>query len=249
MASRAAGYVVTGGARGIGRAVAEHLAAKGRRVAILDQDRVQGPRTARRLGPGSRFVPCDLADAGQIKAAALALKDFGALAGLVNNAGYSPFKPLERVSVEEWDRSLDLNLRAMFLCVQALLPSMGRGSAVVNIASTRALMSEPHTEAYAASKGGVLALTHALALSLQDRGIRVNAVAPGWIDVSAWQGKPGRARLRAVDHAQHPAGRVGRPQDVAEAVDFLLDSRRSGFITGQRLVVDGGMTVKMVYVE
>jgi len=158
-------------------------------------------------------VACDLADAAQIRAAALELGSFGDLDGLVNNAGHSPFKPLERVSVEEWDRSLDLNLRAMFLCVQALLPRMRRGSAVVNIASTRALMSEPHAEAYAASKGGVLALTHALAVSLQDRGIRVNAVAPGWIDVSGLQGRASRPlRLRPADHGQHPPAGWAAPR-------------------------------------
>jgi len=218
-------------------------------VAVLDVDRVQGAKTAARLGRKGRFVPCDVGKPEEVAAAAKALARFGALDGLVNDAGFGGFKPLEGLSVEEWDRILDVNLRGMFLCVQAFLPRLRRGGAVVNVASTRALMSEPDGEAYAASKGGVLALTHALAVSLQPRGLRVNAVAPGWIDVRGWQGKGLAPRLRALDHAQHPVGRVGRPQDVAEAVDFLLDSRRSGFITGQRLVVDGGMTVRMLYAE
>jgi NAD(P)-dependent dehydrogenase (short-subunit alcohol dehydrogenase family) len=119
---------------------------------------------------------------------------------------------------------------------------------VVNIASTRARMSEPDTEAYAASKGGLLALTHALAVSLGPE-VRVNAVSPGWIDVSA--AGPGREGepLRAEDHAQHPAGRVGRPEDVAELVAYLLDADRSGFVTAADFVLDGGMTRRMIYAE
>jgi NAD(P)-dependent dehydrogenase (short-subunit alcohol dehydrogenase family) len=113
---------------------------------------------------------------------------------------------------------------------------------IVTIASTRALMSEPNTESYSASKGGLLALTHALAISLGP-DIRVNCVSPGWIATSDY------ATLKRKDHAQHPAGRVGKPQDVAEVVAFLLDREKSGFVTGANFVVDGGMTRKMIYME
>ncbi|HXC64363.1 MAG TPA: SDR family oxidoreductase [bacterium] len=242
-------FVVTGGARGIGRAIAERLALKERAsVAILDTDAAQGAATAKRLGHGARFLLCDMGSPAQIRAAALALRSFPKLDGLVNNAGIGAFKPMEQLSLQDWDRVQAVNLRGPFYCTQQLLGRFKPAASVVNIASTRALMSEPGGEAYGASKGGLLALTHALALSLQPRGLRVNAVLPGWIDVSRHQGKAARPKLRKVDHAQHPAGRVGRPEDVAEAVSYLLDAKRSGFVTGQRLVVDGGMTVKMIYV-
>jgi NAD(P)-dependent dehydrogenase (short-subunit alcohol dehydrogenase family) len=115
-----------------------------------------------------------------------------------------------------------------------------RRGAIVNIASTRALQSEPDTEAYAAAKGGMVALTHALAISLGPQ-VRVNCVSPGWIDT-------GKSKLRRADHRQHPAGRVGRAEDIAETVAFLL-SEKSGFTTGANFVVDGGMTRKMIYEE
>jgi len=120
---------------------------------------------------------------------------------------------------------------------------------VVNIASTRALQSEPHTEAYAASKGGLVALTHALAVSLGP-AVRVNCISPGWIDTSAWQprGQERTSALRPEDHAQHPAGRVGRPEDVAILCAYLV-SDAAGFVTGQNFVIDGGMTRKMIYEE
>jgi NAD(P)-dependent dehydrogenase (short-subunit alcohol dehydrogenase family) len=239
--------VITGASRGIGRALATHFAGEGAHVAILDIDASQGRKVAARLGKKAVFVPCDLADPAQIHAAALALKGFPKLDGLINNAGIGAFKPLEALTTGEWDRVLNVNLRAAFLCVREFLPRMKDGASVLNIASTRALMSEPGGEAYGASKGGLLALTHAMALSLQKRRIRVNAVLPGWIDVSAWQGGGMALKLRKLDHAQHPAGRVGRPEDVAEAAAYLMDAKRSGFVTGQQLVVDGGMTVKMIY--
>jgi hypothetical protein len=143
-----------------------------------------------------------------------------------------------------------VNLTAAFLFSKhsAALLRKSRG-AIVNIASTRALMSEPNTEAYSASKGGIAALTHALALSLGPE-VRVNCVSPGWIDVREWRKRSRRekAKLSAADHLQHPAGRVGGPEDIASLVSFLV-SPEAGFITGANIVADGGMTRKMIYVE
>jgi NAD(P)-dependent dehydrogenase (short-subunit alcohol dehydrogenase family) len=134
---------------------------------------------------------------------------------------------------------IGVNLSGAFLAAKYCAPHLRRArGAIVNIASTRALQSEPDTEAYAASKGGLVALTHALAISLGPE-VRVNCVSPGWI---------AKGKLRRKDHAQHPVGRAGRPEDVAALVDFLL-SDESGFVTGQNFVIDGGMTRKMIYLE
>jgi NAD(P)-dependent dehydrogenase (short-subunit alcohol dehydrogenase family) len=172
-----------------------------------------------------------------------ALDRFGRLDAVVANAGIFIRRPIRRLSLEDWRRVLDINLTATFLLARAAQrPLRSAKGSIVTIASTRALMSEPNTESYSASKGGLLALTHALAISLGP-DIRVNCVSPGWIATSDY------ATLKRKDHAQHPAGRVGKPQDVAEVVAFLLDREKSGFVTGANFVVDGGMTRKMIYME
>jgi NAD(P)-dependent dehydrogenase (short-subunit alcohol dehydrogenase family) len=152
-------------------------------------------------------------------------------------------KPLAELSLAEWNRVLAVNLTGTFLLARACAPHLARRrGAIVNIASTRALMSEADTESYSASKGGLVALTHALAISLGPE-VRVNAISPGWIDVRE---KRVNDPLSAADHAWHPGGRVGLPADVAELALFLA-SAGSGFVTGQNFVVDGGMARKMVY--
>jgi NAD(P)-dependent dehydrogenase (short-subunit alcohol dehydrogenase family) len=166
----------------------------------------------------------------------------GGLSILVNNAGISGFVPLLADDAPAtWHRVLAVNLFGAYWCARAAVPHLRRdGGAIVNIASTRALASEPNGEPYGAAKGGLLALTHALAVSLGPMGIRVNAISPGWIHT-------GGDAPTAEDHAQHPAGRVGAPEDVASAAVFLAARGESGFLTGQNVVLDGGMTVKMIY--
>jgi len=223
--------LVTGGAQGIGRATALLLAGRGYQVAVADVRKSE-----------FFFVRTDVSREPSARACIRAVvKRFGRLDALVNNAGLTgpSSGPVERLSLKDWNRRIGTNLTGAFLTAKHAVPHLRRArGAIVNIASTRALQSEPDTEAYAASKGGLVALTHALALSLGPE-VRVNCVSPGWISH-----KP----VRKKDHAQHPVGRVGVAADVAELVAYLL-SDAAGFVTGQNFVIDGGMTKKMIYVE
>ena len=243
--------LITGGGQGIGKGCARYFLEHSWQVAIADYDREAGEETARELGGlgDIEFVACDVAEEADVRALMQRCAErFGDLAGVINNAGISCNKPLDALTLQEWNRVLSVNLTGTLLCSKYAAPALRRSrGAIVNVASTRALMSEAHTEAYSASKGGILALTHALAVSLGPE-IRVNAISPGWIDVTPWQKSARRvpAHLSHADHAQHPAGRVGRPDDVA-AMAYQLLGAEAGFITGQNFIVDGGMTRKMIY--
>lgn len=238
--------VVTGAARGIGRAIAEAFASAGGRVVMADRDVEPLERAAADLRQAGADVTAVAADVAKpedvVRLMEAAVDAYGRIDTLINNAGVSRWKSPLELTVDEWDEVLNINLRGVFLCAREAARRMREqgGGAIVNIASTRALMSEPDSEAYAASKGGVVALTHALAVSLGPYGIRVNAISPGWIETGDY------GALRPIDHAQHPSGRVGRPQDIARACLFLADPD-NGFITGENLVIDGGMTKKMIY--
>lgn len=156
-------------------------------------------------------------------------------------------KPLDKLTLDEWNRVIGTNLTGAFLCAKHTAGYLAaqKGS-IINLASTRAFQSEPDTFAYSASKGGIVALTHSLAISLGP-DVRVNAISPGWIDVSALKKKSKPENLSPEDHAQHPAGRVGQADDIARMILFLMAPENS-FITGQNFIVDGGMTRKMIYV-
>ena len=236
--------IVTGAAHGIGRATARALLASGWRVGVVD---LPDAGLGRAFAGKARSVVAIEGDVAQEPTAghavAATLGRFGRLDALVSNAGISRNKPIAKLTLDEWRRVIDVNLTAAFLLARAAeKPLRAANGAIALIASTRASMSERHTEAYSASKGGLVALAHALAISLGP-DVRVNCVSPGWIMTGD------QAGLRRKDHAQHPAGRVGKPQDIAEIVAFLVSAERSGFVTGANFVVDGGMTRKMIYVE
>jgi NAD(P)-dependent dehydrogenase (short-subunit alcohol dehydrogenase family) len=245
--------LVTGGAHGIGLCLVHTFARRGARVAFSDVRAADGRYWERRLrGAGSEvsFIRADLGHPADVRRFARAvLRVYRRVDVLINNVGITDMgHPFLRRPLAEWNRTIAVNLTSHFLCAQLFAPALIRSrGCIINIASTRALMSEPNTEPYSASKGGVLALTHSLAVTLGPRGVRVNCVSPGWIETSAWQVKPSTPRLRRSDHRQHPGGRVGTPEDVAAACLFLADSGASGFVTGANFVIDGGMTRKMIY--
>lgn len=246
--------LITGGAQGIGRGIAQSVLGAGGRVMIGDLDTEAGKACLVEWDAGHRaaFGRLDVSQEASVKRwIDAALKRFGRIDGLVNNAGIAdPHQgKLSELSLATWNRYLGTNLTGAFLCSKHALLELGehRG-AIVNIASTRALQSEPDTEAYAASKGGLMALTHAMAISAGP-AVRVNAILPGWIATDDWRKPTSRRapKLSRRDHAQHPAGRVGTPEDIGALAVHLL-SEQAGFITGQHFTVDGGMTVKMQYV-
>ena len=241
--------LVTGGAQGIGLGISLAYLRQGARVMVADYDK----EALAELPKGLMPYEIDLADPEAIiEFAAYVQREMATLHTLVNNAGIGYKTVPGQPDVLMWDRVLAVNLRAYYLMAQAFLPHLkeAKGAAIVQIASTRALQSEPHTEDYSASKGGVLALTHALAMSFVPYKVRVNAILPGWIAVENWQKKrvAKEPRFSEEDLKQHPSGRVGTPEDVARAVLFLADPQND-FINGTSLVVDGGMTAKMIYVE
>jgi NAD(P)-dependent dehydrogenase (short-subunit alcohol dehydrogenase family) len=238
---------VTGGAQGIGRAIALHFAQHGYAISIADTRATAGRETLRALrrkGAKAEFFRTDIAQESEVKAWLRATaRGLGCPDVLVNNAGIRASAPFLTLSPKAFDLVLAVNLRGAFLCTQEAARQMvkhRKRGAIINIASTRAFMSEPNTEAYSASKGGIVALTHASAISLGPRGIRVNCISPGWIETR------GRAHSRR-DKLQHPAGRVGTPEDIAQACLYIAE--QAGFMTGQNLTLDGGMSVKMIYAD
>lgn len=245
--------LVTGGAQGIGRGIAQAVLGAGGAVAIGDLDVAAGKACLAEWAVGGRasFQRLDVAREASVQRwIAAALARHGRIDGLVNNAGIAdPHSgALDALPLAQWNRWLNASLGGAFLCSKYALPALRQaGGTIVNIASSRAHQSEPHTEAYAAAKGGLVALTHALAIS-EGPAVRVNCISPGWVATDAWR-KPAARRapkLSARDHAQHPAGRVGTPEDIGALAVFLL-GHASGFITGQEFIADGGMTRKMQY--
>lgn len=244
--------VITGGAQGIGKAIAMHLLEQDMSVVIADCDDEAGRETVDECTSHGRlkFIRADVAEEGDVRRLTDAtVKAFGGIDLLVNNAAIARGLPLAQLSLADWHRVLAVNLTGPFLCAKYMAPFLkDRRGVIINIASTRAGMSEANTEAYSASKGGLVALTHAMAISLGPE-IRVNCISPGWIETQAWRKRSARRvpLLSEADHKQHPVGRVGQPDDIAGLVAYLF-SPAGSFITGADLIVDGGMTRKMIYV-
>lgn len=243
--------IVTGGAQGIGKIVAIELAQKGYSVSVfeIDEEAIRDFESEITIEEIA-FFNTDVADEESVaRSIKRSVEKFGNISGLINNAAIQIDKPVTELSIDEWNRVIGVNLTGAFLCSKHAAPflKLSKGN-IINISSTRAFQSEKNTEAYSASKGGVLALTHALAVSLGPE-IRVNSICPGWIDVSGVKkkSKTNQIELSEADHNQHPAGRVGNAGDIARMALFLLDAEND-FITGQNFVIDGGMTKKMIYV-
>jgi NAD(P)-dependent dehydrogenase (short-subunit alcohol dehydrogenase family) len=254
--NRLAGRValITGGAQGIGRAIAAVFQREGACVFILDCDVPTGKKTAEELSSQNhsrpvRYLPADIRDLAQIQRAVSAVRKFhDRVDVLVNNAGIELEKPIEAITVEDWDLIMNVNLRGAFLLTKELLPSFpNSGGSIVNISSIHATHAFPDSIPYACSKAAAVALTRNLALDLAPRHIRVNCICPGYIDTRLWdhyvQNSADPEKLASQTAALHPVGRRGLPNDIGEAALFLA-SDSSAFITGADLVVDGGLTVR-----
>ena len=217
--------VITGGAQGIGRCIADELCRTGAQVCVIDKQ------------PGEHFVG-DIADKSALERfAGEVIGKHGHIDFLINNA-LPLMKGIDECSYEEFQYALRVGVTAPFYLAKLFKPYFTEGSAIVNISSSRDRMSQPQTESYTAAKGGIAALTHALAISLAGK-VRVNSISPGWIDTAC-------TVYDGPDAVQQPAGRVGNPMDIANMVLYLCSDKAS-FITGENICIDGGMTHQMIY--
>ena len=238
---------ITGGAEGIGKAIVEAFCLSGDQVAFCDINETAGQETAK--ATGSIFHKVDVSDKVALESCIQRiLSEWNDIDIIVNNVGISQFSSITETSVEDFDKILSINLRPVFITSRLLAIHRKEQSSpnpygrIINICSTRYLMSEPGSEGYAASKGGIYSLTHALALSLSEWNITVNSIAPGWIQTHDYD------QLQPEDHSQHPSRRVGKPEDIARMCLFLCEENND-FINGENITIDGGMTKKMIYLE
>jgi NAD(P)-dependent dehydrogenase (short-subunit alcohol dehydrogenase family) len=237
--------IVTGAGRGIGRAMAEALARHGGFVVCVGRTQATLAEVAEAIGDRAMVQMADVARETDV----LALRDAvlaraGRIDVLVNNAGVNPiFRSIDRVSLEDWQQIIDVNLTGVFLCCKHIGGAMGQGGSIVNISSVAGLGGLPRSVPYCASKGGVEMLTRALALDWAKRGVRVNTLAPGWVDTDLTHGLLGHDvhGKRLLDRT--PLGRFAVPNDMAGGIVFLA-SDASAFMTGQSLVIDGGWTAE-----
>ena len=234
--------VVSGGANGIGKGIVKHFVSKGWGVATIDWDSEGVEGLLKELNSENLYAEVgDVSKEEDVRRFAENVKKrFSKIDVLVNNAAIFSDKSFFELALEDWEKVISVNLTGYFLMVRYFVPIMKEKGSIINIASTRVIMSEPNNEPYSASKAGIIGLTHALANTLGPR-IRVNAINPGWILHEDEE-------ISEEEERQHPCGRAGRIEDIVHAVEFLADNEKSGFITGANIVIDGGMTRKMIYI-
>lgn len=241
--------IVTGGANGIGLCIVKEFANKGAKVAFIDLDREAGEKALASIkenGGEGVFFFGDIAEKPILESFVdEVVKTYGNIDYLINNACLTRRGIISNCDYDDFNYVLRVGVTAPYMLSKLFLDYFNNGGAIVNISSTRALMSQMDTESYSAAKGGISALTHALAISLAGK-VRVNSVSPGWIDVTANFDEKFEDKHSIEDKKQHPASRVGKPLDIARAVMFLCDED-NGFITGENITVDGGMTKQMIY--
>lgn len=241
--------IVTGGANGIGLCIVKEFAKKGSKVAFIDLDKKAGERVLADIeqsGGEGLFFCGDVAEKAALESFSnMVVEKYGMVDYLINNACLSGKGIISGCDYEDFNYVLKVGVTAPYMLSKLFLDYFNIGGAIVNISSTRAAMSQMDTESYTSAKGGISALTHALAISLAGK-VRVNSVSPGWIDVSANFDENYENKHSAADKNQHPVHRVGKPIDIARAVMFLCHED-NGFITGENITVDGGMTKQMIY--
>lgn len=237
--------VVTGGANGIGLCIVNEFAKKGTKVAFIDMDKAAGEKVLADIKANSGealFYHGDIADEDTLESFSnKVIKTYGRIDYLINNACLTRKGIITGCEYDDFNYVLKVGVTAPYMLSKLFLTSFNKEASIVNICSTRATMSQPDTESYTAAKGGISALTHALAISLAGK-VRVNSVSPGWIEVNEGQ----EDRHSPSDKNQHPVRRVGKPIDISRAVMFLCNEE-NGFITGENITVDGGMTKQMIY--
>lgn len=241
--------VITGGALGIGRCLTREFSKAGAKVAFIDKNEKAGKENEefiKKNGGEVIFVHGDIASEQVLTGfVETVIKEYGKIDFLINNACFSMGGIHTPCSYEDFNMVLRVGVSAPYLLTQLFLPYFNKGASIVNISSSRAFMSQANTESYTVAKGGITALTHALAVSLSGK-VRVNSIAPGWIDTGKYYEDSYLPKYTEADIKQHPSDRIGEPLDIARAVFFLCDERNS-FINGENITIDGGMSKQMIY--
>lgn len=239
--------VLTGGANGIGRAIVEHYVDKVELYVIDSNDQAGKALEDKFSSPHLHFFYGDLAEKSSLDSfIRFVLDKTEVIDGIIHNAAINHGGLLSKASLEEFMEVMQVNVGTGYYLTQQLMKSFSDSASIILMSSTRNRQSMADNESYSSSKGALLSLTHALANSLRGKA-RVNTISPGWIDTAEYQFEESDSQLSKEDGSQHLVKRVGRPKDIVQMVDYLLDEKKSGFITGQEFVIDGGMSKQMIY--